>query len=143
MAILTHEVDGNTASFTSELAYGGTYTVLEQSATGDDGVIVYTVTEDDLVDTINPGLYEVYYTATDDGGVPGSNTITNHITVLAPTGVVDTPFDLGLVGRDGRDLSGTTYHSSVAGVISGTPAKPAQSAYFSETALDPYEVKYS
>ncbi len=56
-----------------------------------------------------------------------------------PTPVSQPGFEDGSTDRVGTDTSGTTYEATVVAANAGTVAEAAQSAYFDEQALDPYE----
>lgn len=49
-------------------------------------------------------------------------------------------FKDGAVLRDGTDTTGTEYEAIVTDANLGTIPSETASAYFSETALDPYEI---
>ena len=141
MAISNHLVDGQySVDFATDLAFGGSFVELSQTA---DGVkVVYTVTGGSAVDTATPGDYEVTYTATDTDDSSTSGMIQT-ITVLESTTNIDTKFDMGNEDRRGDDIVGTNYDSIVDNAIAGVIPNDCASAYFSELALDPYEVKHS
>lgn len=146
MAVLTHLVDGVDFGgvdgvISTEVELGGTYTVLSQSGTAE---VAYSdsITGDGAVDSSEFGTFEVLYTAQDDGAE--DVTVTETVTIIAEVGSnVDTNFDLGIEDRDTSDTSGTAYDALVDEAILGNSPAANSSAYFSELALDPYEVKHS
>ncbi|MCD6435953.1 MAG: hypothetical protein J7L15_06150 [Clostridiales bacterium] len=142
MAVLTHLVGGidyiqiDPDTIATEILIGESYTNFNQSGTA---TTTYTDGISGTVDTSVFGTYTVLYTAQDDGS--GDHTVTEIVTIIAQ-GNIDTNFDTGSVLRDGTDVSGTTYESTVqAGITSDI--KATQAAYFDALACDPYEVKHS
>ena len=104
-----------------------------------------------ITDDINlavAGSYTITYTLPEasTGEVAGNIVETRSLEVIAPVGVIDTTFDLGDETRRGEDISGSGFDKMLDAVDNDpvTNPLPAQaSAYFSETAMDPYERKHS
>lgn len=145
MAITSHKLIGGASK---EVIQGGKYK--ESGSKGTTDLVGGTVqsTNTGPVNTAIPGVTVITYTLTeyDSLGVATGvvdSTVTRTVTVLAPAGEVDTTFDLGDEDRKGNDTSGTTFDAIVDAARAGTAPSHTSAAYFSETALDPYEVKHS
>ena len=139
MAILTHDVNGNTTNFNTNLTVGDSWTVGTQTATADNGTVVYSIVGDTAVDTATAGTYPVQYSAEDDDNTP--DVITESVIVAAAPAIpTDTEkFIDGSQDRFGNDTSGTGYET----VVQTPPATEVQSGIFDENAIDPYELGHA
>ncbi|MCD6435954.1 MAG: hypothetical protein J7L15_06155 [Clostridiales bacterium] len=146
MAIINHIIVG---ASDKEVIENGIYREYGSTAESDvEGN--YVTTEANLV--IDTGIEQIEtvitYTATeyDSEDVLTGETDTSAwrtVSVIGAAGNADTTFDLGDELISGRSVSGTKYDSIVDAARSGTAPGAESSAYFSQMALDPYEVKYS
>lgn len=130
-----------------EVIQDGIYRETGATALQVDGITDATadivITDDIVLGT--PGAYTVTYTLPEasTGEIAGDIVETRSVTVVAKVAPIDTTFDLGDENKKGGDTSGTKYDNLVDAAIAGTPPAEASSAYFSDTALDPYEVQHS
>lgn len=137
-------------ALTKEVIENGTYRETGATALADDGITdvsgAIVITDDIVIGTA--GAYTVTYTlpqnlSGDEFEVAVETVETRAVNVIAAVGNVDTTFDLGDENRRGDSTSGTAYDALVDAANAGTPPAGNSSAYFSELALDPYEVKHS
>ena len=129
------------------IAEGGSFSTPTFTATDDSsGVIASPIVTGPVpaVDVNTTGSQSLVYTLTTaNADVAIDTPATYTLTVTATsTGVDASGFKAGSNDRYGNDTSGTTYETTVTGASSGT-VEYAQSAYFSEQGLDPYEVNNS
>jgi len=130
------EYVGGQSSFNTNLAVGANYSVLNQTAVGDNGSAVLTVSGDSSVDTNTAGNYSVIYSAIDDDLV--THDVTENV-IVAVQSSTDS-FNDGSQDRYGNDTSGTVYQTLVQQAQAGNPPSAQSSALFDENALDPYEI---
>ncbi len=102
-------------------------------------------------DMASEGVQTLIYTlpanitgGADEVAVEQTAAYTLTVTAVAVPGGYPTPasnpgFADGSTDRTGTDTSGTTYEATVAAASAGTAPDAAQSAYFDEQGLDPYE----
>ncbi len=129
-----------------EIILDGSYIELGASATDVDGTET-TIQPNVALDTsdLNSGSPHVLvydFTDTDTTAYQ----VTRDVTVIAPVGVVDTTFDLGDENRAGDNISGSAFDTALdlnASDAEANPLPASSSAWFSETAMDPYEVASS
>ena len=129
-----------------ELTIGGSYVEPGYSAADD---IAGDVTADVVVTgTVGTkvGSYTLTYTLPVDTNVATQVVQTRTVTIVGATKVIDTTFDIGNEARTGESTVGTAYDILVDKINGGTfdDKDLAKAACMSdETALDPYEVKWS
>ena len=133
---------------TKEVIEGGTYRESGSTGLSDNGLVELTPTITDDINLAVAGAYTVTYTLAQnlsggDDEVAVETTAARAVVVIAAVGTVDTTFDLGDASRSGAETSGTRYDTIVDDARSGINAGNESSAYFSELALDPYEVANS
>ncbi len=136
-----------------EIITNGKYKETGATALADNGITDVTsslLITDDIVTGVE-GTYTVTYTlpANITGGddeVAVETVETRTVLVADAEGVIDTTFDLGDEDRKGRDIAGTKFDILLDAVDNdpeANPLPPEASAYFSETAMDPYERQHS
>lgn len=134
---------------TKEVILDGTYREYGASAVADDELTDVTpaLVITGIVNTATAGEYTITYTlpanvSGDEYEVAVETVETRTVTVVAAAGNIDTTFDLG-DEVNGESTAGTKYDNIVDSSRVGTIPPETSSAYFSEGALDPYEVKHS
>jgi len=123
-----------------ELTIGTTYTELGAATDVAGGSITTSGTVSKKV-----GSYTITYTEKDNLNAETGITSTRTVNVVAK-GAIDTIFDIGDESRTGESTIGTAYDILVDKINAGngTSADFVKAASISdETALDPYELKYS
>ena len=128
---------------------GGSFSTPTFTATDDSSgaiaspIVTGPVPAADVNTTGSQSLVYTLTTANADVAIDTPATYTLTVTATSTGGVDSDGFKTGSNDRYGNDTSGTTYETTVTGASSGTVADAAQSAYFSEQGLDPYEVNRS
>ena len=108
-----------------------------------DGDLTSSIVTVNSVDTNVVGASSVTYNVTGTGTDVGveATEVVRVVNVVAKS--TSQNFNSGTALRDGTDVDGTVYHSTVTDANLGNPVADSKSSYFDELALDPYEVKHS
>ena len=119
------------------------YTDAGATATQTDGDLTGDIVTVNPVDTNIVGAYSVTYNVIGTGTDVGvhADEVVRVVNVVAKS--TSENFNSGTALRDGTDVDGSVYHSTVQNALSGSETSATKSAYFSELALDPYETANS